>query len=592
MEAFVPAAINRMLLARALDLVARRPAGSKEAAKERGAHDAVGIAKSLGLHPIPPRTPLNTQRVGETSYDGYRLLRLLYNSRPGITVPAHLYLPTGLESAPLVVYLLDDEWDLATPWVQSAGIGFALSGFAVLIVAPLTSPSRGDLGDLLDPKLCLGAPATGQYVWDAIRGIDCCEGIPEVSTAKVGVVGAGTGGVAATFVYALEERVACGAFASCTGSLENEPDIPTELSKLPGLLQLGDAADWLSVRAPNALFLLAPEGDGGSRPGATERTYSKLKAAYRGFKAESCLRLDVFLGPKDLNRRMRECCYAFFAEALRLEPSRPYVPEKKPLTDGAWNPAEGGTLPVGSPELQVQGGGTTTMQELMRQALLEPHPEEYHPADRMPGWGRYGRVPEIPGAEIIKLSDTDALDSILIPSADVRADLANAIGLSIPEVYAQILHQALPGGPEGWEQAAIGQHALTSVLASVKTLVAGATPSVNVTRVHADGPFASATALFLQTLRPEIEVSASHYWSSWSEMAEDGMVQPQACYLKFPLRRPLEETTNEPLPNDISAASITEEPLDAAQSVDAEAPIDAKPSATIAEEDANGEENQ
>lgn len=592
MEAFVPAAINKMLLARAMDLVARRPAGSKEAVKDRSGQDAIAIAKALGLHPLPPRTALNIQHVGEQEFEGYRLLRLLYDSRPGLTVPAHLYVPTEFDSPPLVVFLPDDSWDLSTPWVQSAGIGFALAGFALLIVAPLTSPLRGDIGNLVDPQLCLGAPGMGEYVWDAIRGIDCCEGIVKLSTAKTGVVGAGSGGFAAGFVYALDERVTCGAFSSCTGSLENEADIPVELSRLPGILQLGDAADWLSIKAPNPLFLLAPEGEGGSRPGSTERTYSKLKAAYRGFKAESCLRLDVFLGPKDFNRRMRECCYGFFAEALRLEPAKPYIPERKPLTDGAWNPAEGGTLAIDSDELKVQGGGTTTMQDLMRQALLEPHPEEYHPADRMPGWGRYGRVPEIPGAETIRLSDSDALDSILIPSADIRTDLANAVGLSMPEMYAQVLHQALPGGPEGWEQAAIGQHALTSVLASVKTLVAGATPSVAVARVEADGPYASATALFLQALRPEIEVKASHYWSSWTELAADGIVQPQACYLKFPLRRPLKEEESKSSEEDISGVSITEEPLDTAENIQPEVAIDAIPSATTAEEDANAAENQ
>ena len=47
---------------------------------------------------FPPRTPLNARTVGTLKGDGFRVDRVVYESRPNFHVPANLYIP--LEGKP------------------------------------------------------------------------------------------------------------------------------------------------------------------------------------------------------------------------------------------------------------------------------------------------------------------------------------------------------------------------------------------------------------------------------------------------------------------------------------------------------------
>lgn len=44
---------------------------------------------------MPERTPLNPQKTGEFERDGYRVEKVVYESRPRFHIPANLYIPTA-----------------------------------------------------------------------------------------------------------------------------------------------------------------------------------------------------------------------------------------------------------------------------------------------------------------------------------------------------------------------------------------------------------------------------------------------------------------------------------------------------------------
>jgi membrane-associated protease RseP (regulator of RpoE activity) len=82
-----------------------------------------------------------------------------------------------------------------------------------------------------------------------------------------------------------------------------------------------------------------------------------------------------------------------------------------------------------------------------------------------------------------------------------------------------------------------GGDVITSMIASMKTLVAGATPVVSVEEVVAEGPTASMTACFLHRLRPSLTIQTSHSFDSWSSLIEEGsrsLAAPRARYLAWP----------------------------------------------------------
>ena len=46
------------------------------------------------IGPLPERTPLDAQVIGETQADGFRIRKVVYESQPGFPVTALVYLPS------------------------------------------------------------------------------------------------------------------------------------------------------------------------------------------------------------------------------------------------------------------------------------------------------------------------------------------------------------------------------------------------------------------------------------------------------------------------------------------------------------------
>ena len=88
---------------------------------------------------FPERTPLNSRVVGTRQADGYRLERVIYESRPGHHVTAVLYLPDGQGPFPGVLIPCGHSANgkAAEPY-QRTGILMAKNGMAALCYDPMT----------------------------------------------------------------------------------------------------------------------------------------------------------------------------------------------------------------------------------------------------------------------------------------------------------------------------------------------------------------------------------------------------------------------------------------------------------------------
>lgn len=547
------ALLNKMLEARVKDLAARRIPSRRSEHEARLPEQKLALAKALGLHPAPPKTDLNAQVTGILHREGYRIEKLRYESRPGLLVTAHLYLPEKEGKFPLIL-CPHGHWEFkkSTPVVQARCIGLALLGFAALLVdSPGVSWDDNDqnerkaMGTHDDPWLCMGAPVQGQYVWDLVRGLDYCETRPEIDASKVGITGASGGGTATMLAFAFDERISAAAPVCAATSMEINPHNGCFCNHKGGLMEVGDRSDILAIRAPAPVCLIGATEDPEFPLAGHQLCFEKLQKIYRLYKAEANVRREYVEGSHDYNRRMREAMYAFFSEHLKGQPRRSFLAEPRPLTDGQHNPYESGTEPHSSPELLVtlpEDRSTVTFRQLLERTFVEPHPEPFDALKRLAPWAKYGVLDLKASSTEIDLIDAGpdvnaGPNTFILDPKDWDIRLLIYLGLSPAEFFAQVLHMHLPGKPEGWESNALGADAITSMIASVKHIVQGTDKQEAIQVARARGPVSSMVAQHLKLLRPTLAIEVSDSFSGWKDLYDRQMtalIQPNARYLKWP----------------------------------------------------------
>ncbi|HMA54036.1 MAG TPA: prolyl oligopeptidase family serine peptidase, partial [Acidobacteriota bacterium] len=296
------------------------------------------VMRSLGLDPLPPRTPLNARITGVIKRQGYRIEKLVFDSRPDFPVTAHLYVPDGPPGRRFPVIVNPHghwEWKKQEPTVQSRLIGQALHGYLALVVDSPGFSFEGDnrverrsAGTHDDLRLILGSTnATSVYVWDLMRALDYLETRSEADLSRVGLTGASGGGLATLWAFAADPRFTCAASVVYASSYEINPNNGCLCNHVPGSLQIGDRADVLAIRAPSPVLIIGAEEDR-EFPAAGMRLsgekLAKLWGLY-GRSADAWTRM--FPGGHDYSRPMRETALGFFDKYLRGVGNGAPVPE-------------------------------------------------------------------------------------------------------------------------------------------------------------------------------------------------------------------------------------------------------------------------
>ena len=139
--------------------------------------------RSLGE--LPARTPLNPRMVGTLPCVGYRVEKIIFESRPNHHVTANLYLPDGKPPFPGVLLPCGhSDNGKAYPGYQRMAILLARNGMAVLCYDPI---GQGEQFQLLDTRgkpvvrgttehtmegigaLLVGRQLATYRIWDGIR---------------------------------------------------------------------------------------------------------------------------------------------------------------------------------------------------------------------------------------------------------------------------------------------------------------------------------------------------------------------------------------------------------------------------------------
>ena len=171
-----------------------RPPATKEEWAKQEAELRKNLFAAWGGTACFPEKPcdLDPQQHGEPlKRDGYRVEKIIFQTRPGVRMTANLYVPDAAkkQKAPAILHgprpLARAKQD---PVVQSRCIGAAKLGFVVLCVDAFGAGERGVgkalgeyHGDMTAATLLpLGTPLSGLQVYENMRAVDYLETRPEV----------------------------------------------------------------------------------------------------------------------------------------------------------------------------------------------------------------------------------------------------------------------------------------------------------------------------------------------------------------------------------------------------------------------------
>jgi dienelactone hydrolase len=251
------------------------------------------------LGDLPAKTPLNPRIVGTLKRDGYRVEKVIFESRPDHHVTASLYIPEGTPPYPGVLLPCGhSDNGKAYEGYQRACILLAKNGMAVLCYDPI---GQGERFQMLDAKgkpvvrgttehtmagigaLLVGRQLASYPIWDGLRALDYLASRPEVDPARIGCTGNSGGGTLTAYLMALDDRIAVAAPSCFITSLERlfATIGPQDAEQnITGQVAAGmEHADYITLRAPKPTLIAVGTRDFFDIEGSWD-TYREVKLIY------------------------------------------------------------------------------------------------------------------------------------------------------------------------------------------------------------------------------------------------------------------------------------------------------------------------
>lgn len=246
---------------------------------------------------LPERTPLNARVVGSLNGKGYRLEKVLLESRPGFHVTANLYLPSSPPPWPGVLVACGHSHEgKGVGQYQRASILLAKHGLAAICYDPVGQGERYQLLDTTQERtvfedaahvktphpsvrlMCttehtmlglscalLGSNAAQYRIWDGMRVIDYLQSRPDIIPDKIGCTGNSGGGTETAYLMALDDRIvaaAPGCYLTTFRRLIDTKGPQDGEQNIFGQIAFGmEEADYCIMRAPKPTLICAGTRD-------------------------------------------------------------------------------------------------------------------------------------------------------------------------------------------------------------------------------------------------------------------------------------------------------------------------------------------
>jgi dienelactone hydrolase len=317
-----------------------RPPADRKAWEQRRSILRQAMFAAMGPFPEQP-CPLAPVQVDVLKRDGYRIEKLLFQSRLDVWVTASAYVPEGVKAKVPAVLAVHGHWPLARrdPVVQARCLGLVKLGFVVLAVDAFgageryTKPAAGTYhgalyGSTLWPS---GQTLLGLQVYDNRRAVDYLRTRPEVDGDRLGITGASGGGNQTMYAGALDERFRAVVPVCSVGNYQVYLHAACCVCEvLPGALRFAEEGDVLGLVAPRALQVVSATQDGIQfSVGEARKSLDRARPIFQLYGADDRLRQAVFESPHAYNQPMREAMYGWMTRWLKDEGDGSPIPEPK-----------------------------------------------------------------------------------------------------------------------------------------------------------------------------------------------------------------------------------------------------------------------
>lgn len=317
-----------------------KPPADADTWKRRRPEVERAFRASLGLDPLPERTPLAARTVARRDLGDHLIENVIFESRPGFPVTANLYRPKQTASgkrpailSPIGHYLGPGK--TATD-VQARAIALARMGFIVLTYDPIGQGERMTPGNIHHDAgyalLPLGQTIAGWMVWDSMRAIDYLLTLDDVDPRRIGITGNSGGGLNTLFTAALDERVQAVAVVGYTFEFRHwikYAGTHCACTHLPGIFR---AMEWFEIAgliAPRPLLMLQGEEDAIFPVEGARRAARGTAAVYRAMAHPERVRFVEVRGqPHAYSRPFREPMYGWMAHHLLGQAADAPIPER------------------------------------------------------------------------------------------------------------------------------------------------------------------------------------------------------------------------------------------------------------------------
>ena len=336
-----PLAFDRLMRARGQALRAKDQAPTTMQAWTTRRND-LRRAMLDAMGPVPEKDcPLEPRVLGVLKRAGYRIERLIFQSRPDVWVTANMYTPDPAKDKLPAVLVVHGHWSGARrdPVVQARCLGLVQLGFAVLAVDAFgageryTRPAAGTYhGSLYGTTLWpSGHTLLGMQVYDNKRAVDYLCTRPEVDPRKLGITGASGGGNQSMYAGAVDDRLGAVVPVCSVGTYQSYLHAACCVCEmLPGALRFTEEGDVLGLVAPRALMVVNATQDGIQFSVEQARiSLQRARAIFELHKVGEKLRHATFESGHAYSQPMREAMYGWMTRWLKNEGKGDPIAEPK-----------------------------------------------------------------------------------------------------------------------------------------------------------------------------------------------------------------------------------------------------------------------
>jgi len=319
------------------------PPATLDAWRQRRDELRVALADAWGGFPTDP-CPLEPRVLGTLQREGYRVDKVVFQTRPGIVMTANAYVPDAPGKHPAILHV-HGHWHGAKqdPVVQSRCIGAVKLGFFVLVVDAFGAGERG-IGKALGEYhgamtgatlLPIGLPLSGLQVHENTRAVDYLRTRPEVDGQRIGITGTSGGGNQTMYSGAWDEWLKAVVPVCSVGNYQAYLGTGCCMCEIvPGALRFAEEWGVLGMTAPRGLMIINATKDAHQfSVDEAKKSLALAEPVFRLHGRGDHVRHTTFESGHAYSRPMREAMYGWMKRELSGEGDASPVTEPEIKTE-------------------------------------------------------------------------------------------------------------------------------------------------------------------------------------------------------------------------------------------------------------------